>query len=264
MSSLTPKESEFLMKIAQRGFSIFPFEQVQEFWSPPERASDVLYRLVQKGWLRRLERGLYLIIPLEAGPARAWTESGLIIAGYLTDPAAIAYWSALHFWNLTEQIPGVIFVQTTRRKQQTEIAGMRFRFVTVVEDHFFGVTTVNVGGKTAPVTDLEKTIVDCAACPDLSGGILQLAQVLKSNSSQINWEKLDQYLRRWGGGTVVKRLGYLVETLKLPNQEERLTGWQSLLTRGVFPLEPGAGNDGSIRARRQVSVNVPVVESFIR
>jgi predicted transcriptional regulator of viral defense system len=261
MSSLTPKESEFLLKIAEKGLSIISFEQAQELWSPPERAPDALYRLAQKGWLRRLERGLYLLIPLEAGPARAWTESGLIIAGYLIEPAVIAYWSALHFWNMTEQIPGVIFVQTTRRKKLTEIAGMKFRFVTVIEDHIFGITVVNMGGKTARVTDREKTLVDCAARPDLSGGILQLVQVLKGNYSEINWEKLDQYLKHWGGGTVVKRLGYLVETLKLPNQEDRLTGWQSLITRGISPLEPGAGDRGSIRTRWQIRVNVPITEN---
>jgi predicted transcriptional regulator of viral defense system len=261
MSSLSPKESEFLSKLAEKDSSIFTFEQAQALWTPPERTPDALYRLAQKGWLRRLERGVYLLIPLEAGPARAWTENGWVIAQYLTDPAAIAYWSALHYWNMTEQTPQVIFVQTTRRKQPTEIAGMKFQFVTVIEDHFFGIATVSIGGKTIQVTDREKTLVDCAARPDLSGGILQLAQAVSSSYSQINWEKLDQYLKRWSGGTVVKRLGYLVEVLKLPDQEDRLIRWQSLITRGVSPLEPGAGNLGPVRTRWQVRINVPIVEN---
>jgi predicted transcriptional regulator of viral defense system len=260
MNSLTPKESEFLSKIAEKGLSIISFEQAQALWTPPERTPDALSRLTRKGWLRRLERGVYLLIPLEAGPARAWTENGIIIAQYLVDPAAIAYWSALHYWNMTEQIPQVFFVQTTRRKQPTEIGGIKFQFVTVIEDHFFGVTTVNIAEKTTRVTDREKTLVDCAARPDLSGGILQLAQALKSSYSQINWDKLDQYLNQWGGGTVVKRLGYLVEALKLPNQEARLNHWQSLITRGVSPLEPGAGAHGSIQTRWQVRLNVPITE----
>lgn len=258
MSSLTPKESEFLSKIAEKGLSVFSFEQAQALWTPPERTPDALYRLTQKGWLRRLERGVYLLIPLEAGPARVWTENGIIIAQYLVNPAVIAYWSALHYWNMTEQIPRVIFIQTTRRKQSTIIAGMRFQFITVIEDHFFGFTSVNIAGKTTQVTDREKTIIDCAARSDLSGGILQLVQALKSSYGQINWIKLDQYLKQWGGGTVVKRLGYLVETLKLPDQEDRLHYWQSLMTRGVSPLEPGAGAYGPISTRWQVRVNVPI------
>jgi predicted transcriptional regulator of viral defense system len=127
--------------------------------------------------------------------------------------------------------------------------------------HFLGIPTVFFALKTTRVTDREKTLVDCAARPDLSGGILQLAQALSSSYSQINWEKLDQYLKQWGGGTVVKRLGYLVEALKLPEQEDRLIRWQSLITRGVSPLEPGYGNHGPIRTRWQVRVNVLIAEN---
>ena len=70
MSSLTSKEAEFLTKIAEKGLSIFSFEQAQALWTPSERTPDALSRLARKGWLRRLERGIYLLIPLEAGPAR--------------------------------------------------------------------------------------------------------------------------------------------------------------------------------------------------
>ena len=162
---------------------------------------------------------------------------------------------------MTEQIPRVIFIQTTRRKQPTKIAGVQYQFITVIEDHFFGITSVNIAGKTAQVTDREKTIVDCAARPDLSGGILQLAQALKSSHSRLNWDKLDTYLKQWGGGTVVKRLGYLIEALKLPNQRDRMDRWQSLITRGISLLEPGAGAYGSIRTRWQLRVNVPIIEN---
>jgi predicted transcriptional regulator of viral defense system len=61
-------------------------------------ASTLLTAKKLPGWLRRLERGVYLLIQLEAGPARAWTENGIIIAQYLVDPAVIAYWSAIHYW----------------------------------------------------------------------------------------------------------------------------------------------------------------------
>jgi predicted transcriptional regulator of viral defense system len=202
-----------------------------------------------------------LIIPLEAGPARNWTENGWVIAQHLTDPAAIAYWSALRYWNMTEQIPQVILVQTTRRKQPKEIAGMRFQFVTVIPRHFFGIARAQIAGKTIQVTDREKTIIDCAARPDLSGGIMQLAQVLRSSTKQIHWERLDQYLERWGGGAVVKRLGYLVEALKIPLRADRLAGWQSQISRGVSLLEPGAGNLGPVVSRWQLRVNVSIPES---
>ncbi|MEA3309848.1 MAG: hypothetical protein U9Q70_10110 [Chloroflexota bacterium] len=47
----------------------------------------------------------------------------------------------LHYWQLTEQLPHTVFVQSTTRKYQRgkEILGITFRFVTVVETKFCGV-----------------------------------------------------------------------------------------------------------------------------
>lgn len=261
MTSLTSKEAEFLAKLAEKGISIVTMEQAQALWTPPERTADALYRLAQKGWLRRLERGIYLLIPLEAGPARNWSENGWVIAQFLTSPAVIAYWSALQHWNMTEQIPQTIFVQTTRRKQPKEIAGVKFQFITVIARHFLGIAMLHIAGKPIQVTDREKTLIDCAARPDLSGGILQLAQALRNSVGQIDWERLDSYLERWGGGAVVKRLGYLVETQGIPHQAERLKRWQGLVSRGISLLEPGAGQYGPVRTRWQVRINVPLGES---
>ncbi len=46
-----------------------------------------------------------MLMPLEAGPEREWSESALVIASRLIQPSAAAYWSALHYWTMTEQVP---------------------------------------------------------------------------------------------------------------------------------------------------------------
>jgi len=52
----------------------------------------------------------------------------------------------------------------------------------------------------------------------------------------------------------------LVEALKLPDQEDRLIGWQSLMTRRISPLEHGAGQRGTACTRWQVGVNVSITD----
>lgn len=182
ITELGPREAEFLSRLAGEGRTIFTVEQARRFWGNAAYTTNVLRRLESKGWLRRLERGKYLIIPLEAGPTRDWSESALVIAPYLIRPAAIAYWSALHYWNMTEQVPRTVFVQSTRRKHQRQkrVLGIPFRFVTVVESKFFGVVKRTLDGKPLYVTDREKTLLDAADRPDLSGGIGQLAQALRN------------------------------------------------------------------------------------
>jgi len=145
-------------------------------------------------------------------------------------------------------------------KRPVEILGMRFRFVSVSEAHFFGIARRILDGKSIYVTDREKTLLDAAARPDLSGGITQLAQALRTACADLDWTRLDGYLARWGGGVVVKRLGYLVETLALPipDRERRVERWQGMLSQGISLLEPTAGTKGPVATRWRIRVNVAV------
>ena len=72
---------------------------------------------------------------------------------------------------MTEQVPRTVFVQSTRRKRPVEVLGIRFRIVPVSQARLFGVTRRTLDGKAVQVTDREKTLLDAAARPDLSGGI---------------------------------------------------------------------------------------------
>ena len=261
ITGLEPKAAEFLISFAARGQRIFTIEQAQAFWGDPAYTTNVLSRLEQGGWLHRLERGTYMIIPMEAGPDRRWSESALVIAPYLIEPAAVAYWSALSYWQLTEQIPRTVFVQSTARKSQREkeILGITFRFVTVVATKFFGVTRRTLDGQPISITDLEKTLVDAADRPDLSGGGLQLIQALRVAHADIDWEKLDRYLQDWPHTSPIKRLGYLLERMDvpIPNRKARLNRWQQALAPGIVGLEPGYGSgEGSIVTRWQLRINI--------
>ena len=256
--NLSNHEAEFLSRLAAKGKSIISTDEAEMVWQGSTPVNVVLHRLEKKGWLQRLDRGVYLLIPLDAGPERFWSESPLVIASHLIEPAAVAYWSALHYWQMTEQIPRITFVQSTKRKRPVEIQGMPFQFVTVKDDRFFGIAERQVNDKKFKLTDREKTLIDCADRPDLSGGIAQLSQALKNEYSQVDWAKVDDYFERWGGGTVVKRIGYLVDVMgvPVPDRERRLKRWKALLTRGISPLEPGASKAGPIVTSWQIRVNL--------
>ena len=129
-------------------------------------------------------------------------------------------------------------------------------------------TRRTLDGQPLYVTDREKTLLDAADRPELSGGILQLAQALQAAPALVDWLQLDAYLQRWPNTSPRKRLGYLVETLALPvpDREARLARWQSALAPGVVRLEPGgARNTGRIVTRWHVHVNVagPWSESVV-
>lgn len=259
--SLSDAEASFLTTLAANGKQIFGTRDGYEVLGKGRSARDTLARLVAKGWLDRIEKGKYLIVPLEAGPDRIWTEDAHVIAGHLVSPGMVGYWSALSYWNLTEQVSRVTCVQTTARKEnrRPRVLGMRFRIVRVKPRKFFGSHGYRAGESDVEVTDREKTIVDCLDRPDLCGGLDQIAKALLSGDGDFDWDRATMYLRRFGSGAVVKRLGFLVEALGLthPPEPGMLNEWLDLRTAGISKLDPSTPRKPHrIVTRWRIAVNL--------
>ncbi|RLF52549.1 MAG: hypothetical protein DRN24_03075, partial [Thermoplasmata archaeon] len=57
----------------------------------------ILSRLEKKGWIERIEKGKYVIIPLGAEKGK-YTLHEFVLGSYLVDPCIISYWSALNYY----------------------------------------------------------------------------------------------------------------------------------------------------------------------
>jgi predicted transcriptional regulator of viral defense system len=262
ITQLGPREAEFLSLVSAEG-PHFLSERAVGFWGTRAMAGKKLHQLEKRGWIARLERGKYLVIPLEAGSTRTWSEDSYLIASTLVQPAAIAYWSAVRHWNWTEQIPRVVYIQTTTRKKtpQRMVFGVRYQFVTVPEKKFFGHIKEWRKGKQVLITDMEKTLLDCGDDVGRAGSIEELTKAIKGAVRQISWSKLDEYSKRFPNRSVMKRLGFLFETLvtELPSEAtQTLAGWRSRLSAGVVPLQPGGRRAGRIETRWRLRVNTEV------
>ena len=258
VTGLSTEESSFLATLAGQGRTIFTTADAHEIWQEPNSARVRLHELEKKGWIERLQRGRYLIIPLEAGPEREWSENPFVIASHIEDQGAIAYWTALHHWGFTEQVPRVTFVQTTRRKKERVILGTLYRFITITPKKFFGFKREFSAHHAYRITDPEKTVLDCLDRPDLAGGIPEVIKAL-GDHHKLAWDRVDDYLDRMQAGAVVKRLGFLVENmgLPIPDRDERLERWQQKLTQGISVLDPSSPRDPHrIQTRWGVEVNI--------
>jgi len=70
ITGLSPREAEFLARLAAENRSVFRYAEVADCWPDSVAAQHVLSRLQRGGWLKRIERGLYVLVPLSAGPDR--------------------------------------------------------------------------------------------------------------------------------------------------------------------------------------------------
>lgn len=255
-----PQALELVSRLAQTGMRVVTIDDAAAYTKNRQVARHLLSMAAGKGLLKRLKRGVYLIVPLEAGPERQWSEASFVIASSLASPAVIAYLSAIRHWNWTEQLPGTVYVQTTQRKSKSrqEIIGVKYQFVRVAPARLFGFREQRIDSQTFVVTDREKSLVDCADRPDLAGGIMTLFQALDEAAGEIDWNVLDGYLKRFPSGAAAKRLLFLIESSNLDMEEasQLIDRWRGNLTSGIALLDPGLPARGPIVTRWRLRLNV--------
>ncbi|MHB1465493.1 MAG: type IV toxin-antitoxin system AbiEi family antitoxin domain-containing protein [Thermoleophilia bacterium] len=261
-----PQALELVSRLAQTGMHVVSIDDAAAFTKDRQLARHLLSMAARKGLLKRLQHGTYLIVPLEAGPDRQWSEYSFVIANSLANPAVISYLSAIRQWNWTEQLPKTVFIQTTQRKAKTRpvILGVHYQIVRVSPSILFGFHDQRVDNQTFKVSDKEKTLLDSADRPDLSGGIPTLVQALEEAVKEIDWKLLDKYLKRFPRGAAKKRLLFLIERIAADNSQvhQLLERWQKNLTTGIARLDPSLPARGPIVTRWRVRLNVSGFENL--
>jgi predicted transcriptional regulator of viral defense system len=216
----------------------------------------LLHRLNRKHWIKRLERGTYMIVPLAAGPEAEWAEHEYLIAASLVEPYYLAYATALHYYGYTERRPDPVIVATTRRKGPVTVDGLTYRFVTLTPHKFFGYQAISFLGEEVNMAEREKTIADGFDHPGLAGGVLEPAKGLWFGSQELDWERLVRYTLRLQNRVAARRLGFWMELLALGN-ESLLSELENGGGHSYAWLEPSGPREGPRNARWRLIVNVP-------
>lgn len=225
-----------------------------------------LSRLARAGWIRRVRRGLYLLLPLEARSDRATTvEDSWILARELFSPCYIGGWSAAEHWGLTEQMFRSVFTVTAapiRRRTET-IAGATFRLVRTNARRVGVAKPVWRGAERVPVSDREQTLADGLACPDWVGGVRHLAEMLATYRASPEWNptRLLDSVRAVSSGSALKRLGYLAEVL-WPNETAIPASSRKRLSAGLVKLDPAVRAPGRISKRWGLRINTAVSQEI--
>ena len=253
---LSTRESRLLSRLAAEGHQIISVDDIETtLEEAPNAAREIASRLTEKGWLDRLFPGTYLIIPLAAGEKSMYTTHEYLIAAHVAEPMYIGYYSALSHHGLTEQVPRTVYVVTPTRAQSREIHGVPYRVTTVTERKFFGTEPTSIEGTTVRVSDLEKTLVDCADHPEFCGGIRELASAMRAADEQgCAWETVGEYLERLDNGAATKRIVYLADQLgiDLPTREALVASF----TSGYSLLDSTRPETGSTDSTYRLRVNV--------
>jgi predicted transcriptional regulator of viral defense system len=253
--TLSHREAKILSTLSYRGRTIFTAADLEELTPNPKSLLDGLSR---KRWILKIRKGVYAIVPFEAGElgAASYTLHSFVIASFLVEPYYIGYWSALNHHGLTDQTPPAVYVATTRPKNSRTILDTRFRFVTIPERKMFDVDEIEIEKRKVRISSREKTVVDCLDHPEHCGGVEEVAEALYFARDEIDCEELVQLAERIGNNAVLKRLGYIAEALRLDECSALLSA--VTLRSGYSLLDPTLRARGKIRERWKLIVNIAI------
>jgi predicted transcriptional regulator of viral defense system len=256
-AGLSRNESLLLSALSEKNKTIFKLKDIMaELQCPYTYAKVLANNLARKKWIIVIKRGVYLIVPLSAGTKSQYTEHEFIIASHLASPYYIAYWSALNFYGFTEQTPFSVFVATTRRSNNREVLNVKYNFVTLNQRKFFGFEPTAVGSYKVNVSNREKTFADALDHPEYCGGVLEVAKSLLNAKRNVSIGRIVSYAERMGNTAIIKRLGYLVESLELKVETEVPSMMHALISPGISALDPTHPKTGVYNTRWNLLVNI--------
>jgi predicted transcriptional regulator of viral defense system len=223
-------------------------------------AAQKLARWAREGWLRRVRRGLYIPVPVDARDPAAWAEAGMAVATEVWSPCYFTGWTAASHWGLSEQVFRTIVLKSVRRVRNghAELLDQDYLITHISEeDTSWGMKTVWNDDVRTRIADPARAVIDLLDAPRLGGGIRNTADILRAYLADHDAAPLIEYGDRLGNRTVFKRLGYLAEALGFDEPHLR-DACQERLSAGISLLDPDAPEQGSRSMRWRVRANVRV------
>ncbi|MFP4051031.1 MAG: hypothetical protein ACLFVB_04750 [Thermoplasmata archaeon] len=210
MPSISKRESQVISEIKSKDKIIFTPKDVGRFL---DISKQNVYRIIgnmkEKDIIKSIERGKYIL-------TEQWNELDIYeIVPEIFKPSYIAFWSAMHYHDMTNQVPRTVFLITTKRKRSLTIQSQKIRYITVKKEFFFGYERY----AKVIVSDREKTIIDSLRHPEYSAGISHIYESLPKN---LNTDKLLTYCKKTNNSTIASRLGFILDKKEIEFKRDEL------------------------------------------
>ncbi len=147
------KWPELDRKLAQAGLTTFSDRDFQRIAGVSKTAASfLLIRYTQRGFLRRLKRGLYAV------PGRM--PSRWAIANKVYSPSYVSLSSALSYHGMLPESVYSVTSVTTKTTREFQVDETAYAYRTVKRAAFAGYRAAEIGGETVLIAEKEKAAAD--------------------------------------------------------------------------------------------------------
>ncbi|MEA3496926.1 MAG: type IV toxin-antitoxin system AbiEi family antitoxin [Bacteroidota bacterium] len=242
------KKEEILLKhLDDYGLDIFSKQElINAKILNVQQLNIALASLIKSRYIDILEKGKY---------CKHNFREHFVIGSFLVNDGIISYWNAMNYHGLTEQIPNVIYVKTSKDKRANVYFGIRYFFTRKTKKTMSGFITVGYGNHTFRISNIERTIVDAFDKPNLSGGY---AEIIKAfNNADIKATKLIEYCKEENNVSLIKRLAYLTDLLNKPGMNLFLDFAKSKMKNKYTLFEINGEPNGKTNKTWRIIQNIP-------
>ncbi|MFO7876197.1 MAG: hypothetical protein R6U55_06405 [Desulfovermiculus sp.] len=263
LKTLGPRAAYLVAELHEQGKAIFSHADVVVITGlKPKSARNFVASLVERGVVARLKPGLFILVPYELGFEREYMGNPYVIARELANRKKyyISHSSAMDIHQMVTQPQLKIFASVTQPIRHRFILGSEFFFVFCKPEHFFGVEEHWVTKtEKVRVSDLERTVIDGLKLPEHCGGISEVAKGLWIRRDDLSVDRLMDYAFRLNIGAVIRRLGFLLDTLGL-GSDAHISGLRQRLTSSYALLDPVLPDEGGYSSRWMLRLNIEAQE----
>lgn len=160
----------------------------------PEYVKSLLYRLNKQKLIKRIEKGKYTVY-----------DDPLIFSSHIIMPSYLSLWTAFKFYNMTQQQPFGIFVASPINKKVLKFENTDILFFKT--KHLFGYKKERYADFDIFIAEKEKAIIDALLFKIPIHNIVYALE-----NEDLNFEKLAKYAKKTKNISLIKRIGYILET----------------------------------------------------
>jgi predicted transcriptional regulator of viral defense system len=245
-ANLTQRQLEFMRLLDESETDIFNFNEIEKKVKRKfDNLNEVLENLVHKKLLSRIERGKF---------CRANFRDANVIGTFVAKESAVAYWSALNLHGLTEQFANTIFIQSTHKKKDKIILGTPYKFIKITHSKRTGIDWNGFGSGKYPITNVEKTVIDCFDLPQYSGGYAELIRSL--SQANLNADKMIIYCKAVNNIAVTKRIGFLSELLEKKTIQKFIDFAKGQVNEKYSLIDPQGSDKGEFVSDWKLRLNI--------
>lgn len=183
----------------------FTYDDMIRLTGSESAAEWKIKNYLQKGYIERVRRDLYVVISLETEQP---IPNRFQIASCVAGDACVSHHSAFEFYGYANQVFYDVYFTTSKRVRPFEYDGLHYQ--PVIWRGNAGIQEINNGVR---VTSLERAVIDGIADFTRIGGLEELLRCIVLIPS-LNEQNLLDVLKTYKRGQLYQKTGYILEAFK--------------------------------------------------